>query len=173
MSADLSGAPERQVLQASRPGVLLGGLACVAAAALGVWYIAQSEDAVMASWSWLGVAILAVAALMSLSQLRRPTQVILTPDGFAVTGMLQTGVVPWRDIDAFVVYEEPMTEDGGVPPHAAWQLKSNVPAADGLASRLNRAGGLPIDGSMPRNLGLSPEALVTLLESWRDRHGRS
>lgn len=171
MSAALNASPERQVLKASRPGILLAGLACVLAAFLGIWFMGQTDDAVMIAWSGIGVFVLGAAALLALYQLWRPVRVILTPDGFAVTGLVRTGVVPWREGEAFLVYEEPMTEDGGVPPHAAWRLRDRSAAAEGLATRLNRAGGLPIDGSLPRNLGLSPEALVALLESWRARYG--
>ena len=173
MSTVLSGASsERQVLTVSRTWILLAGGACLLAAVLGVWFIGQSDDAVLTGWSWIGVGVLGVAVALALVQLRRPTQLVLTPDGFSMTGLVGTGPVPWHDVDAFFIYEEPMTEDGGVPAHVAWRLKSGAAAADGLAARLNRSGGLPIDGSMPRNLGLSPQALLALLEDWRGRYGR-
>lgn len=170
MSTVLSGASsERRVLTVSRTWILLAGGACLLAAVLGVWFMRQSDDAVVTGWGWIGVGVLVVAVALALVQLRRPMQLVLTPDSFSMTG---TGAVPWRDVDAFFIYEEPMTEDGGVPAHVAWRLKPGAAAADGLAARLNRSGGLPIDGSMPRNLGLSPQALLALLEDWRDRYGR-
>ena len=131
----------------------------------------------MKVWSWVGVAILAVGAVSIALQLKRPAQLILTPQGFTLTGPFSPGLIAWADVEAFLIYQEEAVVDldgdsqGGVAPHAAWRLKSGSARSADLVSRLNRSGGLPIDGSLPRHMGLSPEALAELMEDWRVRYG--
>ena len=168
---------ERRVLTTSRWWLSMALIAFVATAGLGLWFIDNTESGVMRAWSWLGVALLAVAALVTAFQLKRPAQLILTPQGFTLTGPFSPGLIAWADVEAFLVYQEEAVVDmdgdrqGGVAPQAAWRLKPGSAKSADLVSRLNRRGGLPIDGSLPRNMGMGPDALVELMEDWRVRYG--
>lgn len=168
---------ERRVLTTSRRHLILVLIACVATACLGLWFVNTAAPGLMKAWSWMGVAVLAVGAVAIAFQLKRPAQLILTPQGFTLTGPFSPGLIAWADVEAFLVYQEEAVVDmdgdrqGGVAPHAAWRLKSGSAKSADLVSRLNRRGGLPIDGSLPRNMGMGPDALVELMEDWRVRYG--
>lgn len=168
---------ERLVLTTSRSVVTWSLALFVATAALGLWFIKQSGDAIETLWSWVGVICLAAAAGASVLALVRPPKLILTTEGFHLTGPLSPGLIPWSEVEGFSLYSEAASRDadgqsvGGVAPHAVWRLKEGSSFSGGLASRLNRAGDVPIDGSFPRNIGLAPEPLSTLLEQWRIRYG--
>ena len=168
---------ERLVLTTSR-GVVVWSLAAFAAtAALGLWFISEATDLIDILWSWVGVICLAAAAGASVLALVRPPKLILTTEGFQLTGPLSPGLIPWSEVEGFDLYSEVATKDmdgqsvGGVPLHAVWRLKAGSPFAGQLVSKVNRSGGLSIDGSFPRNIGLAPEPLSTLLEQWRVRYG--
>jgi len=168
---------ERRVLTTPRWRLVLGLIVFVAAAGLGLWFTDNTRPGFVRAWSWLGVALLAVGALVAAFQLKRPPQLILTAQGFRYAGPFSPGLIAWADIEAFLVYEEEAVVDlegerhGGVAPHAAWRLKPGSERTADLVSRLNRSGGLPIDGSLPRNIGMGPDALVELMEDWRVRYG--
>lgn len=168
---------ERLVLTTSRGVILLSLVVFLATAALGLWFVSQSGDVIETLWSWVGLICLAAAAGASVFALVKPPKLILTTEGFQLTGPFSPGLIPWREVEAFDLYSEPASRDaegqkiGGVPLHAVWRLKDGSAFSGGLASRLNRSGSLPIDGSFPRNIGLAPEPLSTLLEQWRVRYG--
>lgn len=164
---------ERLVLTTPRHRLALAGAGCAAALALGLWFLSQNEDPIIELWSWLGVILLGLGVVAAVVQLRRPPQLILTPEGFTLTGLVATGLIRWSDVATFLVYEEEPDRDGegGVPAHAAWRLTERSGTRDQLVARLNRLGDLPIDGSLPRNIGLAPDALVQLMENWRTRYG--
>lgn len=169
--ADVGG--ERLVLTTPRRSLILAAVVCAATAALGLWFISITDDFVMRLWSQVGVFVLVLAAVLALFKLRNPPQLILTPEGFTLTGLGSPGPIGWSEVAAFKVYEEAadINGDGGVPPHAAWVLHENAPTRDLLTSRINRQGGLPIDGSLPRNIGMEPQSLAALMENWRVRYG--
>lgn len=168
---------ERRVLTTPRWRLVLMLIVFVATACLGLWFIDNTEPGVLKAWSWLGVAALAAASLASAFQLWRPAQLILTPQGFTLTGFFSPGLIAWTDVEVFLLYQEEAVVDlegerqGGVAPHAVWRLKASAAANTGLVSRLNRRGGLPIDGSFPRHIGMAPDAFVVLMEDWRVRYG--
>ncbi len=164
------------MLTTSRGVILLSLVVFLATAALGLWFINQSSDVIETLWSWVGVICLAAAAAASVFALVKPPKLILTAEGFQLTGPLSPGLIPWGDVESFDLYSEAETEDGegqpvgGVPLHAVWRLKAGSPFADQLVSRVNRSG-MSFDGSFPRNIGMAPEPLSTLLEQWRVRYG--
>lgn len=168
----MGGTDDALVLTTPRRAILLAMAGCAAGLALGLWFIGQSDDPFMRSWSWCGVALLAMGELLLAFQLRRPTRLILTPEGFTLTGLAGTGLIPWAEVERFFVYSEDRDIDGygGVPPHAVWRLRDGAASAAGLTASINRAGGLSIDGSLPRNIGMKPEALAQLMEDRRRRH---
>lgn len=169
--ADAGG--ERLVLTTPRRSLILAAAVCAAMAVLGLWYVSVTDDFLVRLWSQLGIFLLVVGVISAMIGLRKPPQLILTPEGFTLTGMASPGLIGWSEVEAFRVYEEASDEDGqgGVAPHAAWVLHEDAPARDRLISKINRQGGLPIDGSLPLNIGMKPEPLAALMESWRVRYG--
>ena len=106
-SLDATQADERLVLTTPRSAVLLSLPIFLATAALGLWFIGQSTNFIDTAWSWLGVVFLLVGAAVSVVSLFRPTRLILTPEGFHLTGPFSPGLIPWGDIKAFTTYSEP------------------------------------------------------------------
>ena len=158
------------VLTASRQAVIWAIAICVALIALGLWIIGQGDESGMLGESVMGVIVLAALALFGVGRLIKPQRLILTKDGFTLTG-IGGAVVPWRDVEGFFVHVVPADDDGaGSPlPLAAWRLREGAAQGSGLAASLHRAvGGL--DGSLPTTLGREPEALVALMEDWRQRY---
>lgn len=168
------GGAERLVLTTSRWWLTGAAVACAATAVLGLWVISITDDAIERFWSGFAVFLLLLGVVVALFKLRKPPQLILTPEGFLLTGLGSPGLIRWSEVESFQVYEEeesyPEANDA-VPAHAAWVLRDDAPAMDRLTSVINRKGGLPIDGSLPRNIGMKPEPLAALLEDWRVRHG--
>ena len=163
--------PERLVLVASRLKLLLVLAVLLAALAVGLWVIGMTDDGWTAAWSWIGVLALGLGAIAALIQAFRPSRLVLTPEGFAIEGMIPVGLVAWSDVEAFVVFSSPPDADGHgeVPPQPAWRLKPDSEHRDGMTSRLVRLVG-DIDGSLPTYLGRSPEEMVALMEDWRRRY---
>lgn len=140
--------------------------------ALGLWFLGDNDDPFMGVWSWIGVIFLGAGVVMALLGLRRPPQLILTPEGFTLTGTLGVGPIPWSDVDYFFIYAGSETDEANRSnPHAAWVLKPGSPHNQGLVSKINRAGDMGMDGALPRNIGMASEPLVQLMENWRVRYG--
>lgn len=116
-------------------------IACAAALALGLWFVGQPENADLKVWSAIGIVVLGIGLILLALQLRRPARLILTVEGFTLTGLIGVSI-PWREIEGFFVYGEERDIDGhgGVPPHAAWRLKAGAPSAAGMVASLNRQG---------------------------------
>jgi hypothetical protein len=163
---------ETLTLTTPRRNILLAMIACAVALALGLWFVDQPGNADYKVWSAIGIAILGIALILGALQLRFPPRLILTAKGFTLTGLIGVSI-PWVEVERFFVYGEEADIDGqgGVAPHASWRLKDGAPSAIGMVATVNRQGGVPIDGSLPRNLGMAPEALVALMEEWRGRYG--
>lgn len=144
---------------------------CGAGLALGLWFVNQPENADLKVWSTIGIAVLGIGLILLALQLRNPVRLILTPEGFTLTGLIGVSI-PWHEVEQFLVHGEEADIDGhgGVAPHAAWRLKDDAPSAAGMVATVNRKGDLPIDGSLPRNLGMAPEPLAALMEEWRVRY---
>lgn len=171
----MSAAPdpgERLVLTTSRIRMIVTVVACAVFMVLGLWAISESDDVLFQGWSWVGVVLLAAAVVMALLGLRRPPSLILTPEGFTLTGALGVGPIAWSEVERFFIYTAPETDEGyRTSPHAAWCLKSGSRHRDGLISRLTRAVEDDMDGSLPPSIGMDPEPLVELMENWRLRYG--
>ena len=165
--------PERLVLTTPRSSLALALVACAGCLALGLWFINANDDLILGAWSLIGVICLGAGIFMAVMGLRRPPQLILTPEGFTLTGTIGVGPIPWTEVESFFVYSEPEDVDGrgGVPAHASWKLKPGSVHAQGLVSRLHRAGDMDMDGGLPRNIGMAPEPLAELMEDWRVRYG--
>lgn len=163
--------PDTLILTTPRRNIIIAMVACAGALALGLWFVDQPEHADYKVWSTIGIAVLGMGLILLALQLRFPPRLILTAKGFTLTGLIGVSI-PWSEVERFFVYGEDRDLDGhgGVAPHAAWRLKDGAPSAVGMVATVNRQGGVPIDGNLPRNLGLTPEALVALMEEWRGRY---
>jgi hypothetical protein len=163
--------PDTLTLTTPRRNILLAMAGCGAGLALGLWFVDQPEHADFKVWSAIGIAVLGIGLVLAALQLRFPPRLILTAKGFTLTGLIGVSI-PWSEVERFFVYGEEGDIDGhgGVPPHASWRLKDDAPSAVGMVATVNRKGGVPIDGSLPRNLGMAPEPLAALMEEWRARH---
>ena len=164
---------DRLTFTASRFKLGMIAVLCFLVMLVGLWVIGESDDPIMIGWSWVGVIVLGVGVVLGLWQVRKPGRLELTPEGFEVTGVFGTGLIPWSDVEAFFVHSEPESEKGhgAVQPHAAWRLTHHSESRDTLVSQISRAGlAGEVDGTIPRMLGGAPEGLVDLLESWRVRY---
>jgi hypothetical protein len=161
---------ETLVLTASRRAVIWAIATCVALIALGAWIMSQGDESGMFGESVLGVIVLAGLALFGVNRLVDPQRLILTKEGFTLTGV-GGAVVPWRDVEAFFVHVVPGDDEGTSSPLplAAWRLREGAAAGSSIAASLHRATG-GLDGSLPTTLGREPEALVALMEDWRQRN---
>lgn len=169
---DAAASAERLVLTTPRRSLAFALAACAAFLALGLWFLGGNDDLVMGAWSWIGILFLGAGVVMALAGLRRPPQLILTPEGFTLTGALGVGPIPWRDVDCFFIYAGSATDEANLNnPHAAWVLKPGSTHAQGWVSKINRAGDMGMDGALPRNIGMEPEPLAELMENWRVRYG--
>lgn len=163
---------ERLVLTTPRFGLAFALVACAAFLALGLWFLGENDDPFMGAWSWIGVIFLGAGVVMAILGLRRPPQLILTAEGFTLTGALGVGPIPWGDVDYFFIYAGSETDEANRNnPHAAWVLKPGSPHAQGWLSKINRAADMGMDGALPRNIGMAPEPLAELMENWRVRYG--
>lgn len=163
---------ETLTLVTPRRNIVLAMIGCGLGLALGLWFVNQPENADLKVWSAIGIAVLGIGLVLLALQLRFPPRLILTPQGFRLTGLIGVSI-PWAEVERFFVYGEAADFEGhgGVAPHASWRLKDDAPSAVGMVASVNRQGGVPLDGSLPRNLGLDPEPLAALMEEWRGRYG--
>lgn len=164
---------DRLTFTASRFRMAATGGFCFLVMLVGLWFIGESDDAAVIGWSWIGVMVLGLGCVAGVWQTARPSQLIVSPEGFQVTGLFGNGLIPWRDVDAFFVHAEAVSDKGHgeVAPHAAWRLGQTAKARNSLLSRISRAGlEGEVDGAVPRHFGSSPEEMADLLESWRVRY---
>lgn len=164
---------ERLVFATSRFGMAATAVVLFLTMLLGVWFVGVADDGIMIFWSWLAIILVGLGTMAAAWQVFTPSRLELTPEGFRITGLIGVGLIPWRDVEAFFVHSEAPEPGGhaGVQPHAAWRLSDVASARDTVLSRINRAGlEGEVDGTVPRNLGASPQEMVDLLESWRVRY---
>lgn len=162
---------DRLVLTTPRISLFFALVAFALFMALGLWVISMSDDFLFRGWSWIGVILLAAGVVMALVGLRRPPSLILTPEGFTLTGPIGVGPIAWNEVERFFIYESSETDEADHSlPHAVWSLKPGSPHRESVISALNRAGEMGMDGSLPRNIGMAPEPLVEVMESWRLRY---
>lgn len=162
---------ETLIITTPRRNIVLVIAVCLIGLALGLLYISQSRDAVMTIWSVIGITFLAVGLVLGALQLRAPVRLILTPERFALTGLISVSI-PWHEVEQFLVYSEGQDSEGygGVAAHASWRLREGAPSARGKIATLHRKAGMSIHGGLPRNIGMTPEDLTALMEEWRQRH---
>jgi len=162
---------ETLIITTPRRNIVLVIAVCLVGLALGLLFISQSKDAIMTIWSVIGIMLLAFGLILGAFQLRAPVRLILTNERFVLTGLIGVSI-PWHEVEQFFVYsEEPDSEGyGHVYPHASWRLKEGAPSANGKVAILHHKGGMSIHGSLPRNIGMTPEDLAALMEEWRQRH---
>lgn len=160
--------PDTLTLITPRRNILLAMAGCALALALGLWFVDQPEHADLRAWSAIGIAVLIIGLILLALQLRNPTRLILTPERFTLTGLIGVAI-PWHEVERFFVYgeESDIDDHGGVPPHASWRLKDDAPSVAGMVATVNRKGDLPVDGNLPRNIGMTPEALAALMQERR------
>ena len=168
----MGGGAETLTFTTPRRSIIIAMIACAAMLALGLWFVDQPGTEDLRIGSTIGIAVLGFGLILLALQLRFPPRLILTPKGFTLTGLIGVSI-PWSEVERFLVYGEERDLDGhgGVAPHAAWRLVDGAPSAAGMVATMNRKGGVPIDGNLPRNLGMAPDELVELMEDWRARYG--
>lgn len=112
---------------------------------------------------WVCVLFFGAAGLMACLNLVRPTEVVLSPEGFQVVGVRRKPVVPWRDVrrffiakvqgNKFVCYELDRT-----PTNLQRAMGADQPGVWG-------------DGQIPAHLQRGVDQVLTVLEEWRGRYG--
>lgn len=115
-------------------------------------------------WGWLGAALFSLSALNGIHSLIKPTELVLTPEGFEVRGRKTGPMIPWSAVERFFVtevYRTKLVSYDFTP--------GGKPKRQGVGSMLRMFG----NGHerIPPHLDQGPEEVCELLESWRLRHG--
>lgn len=109
---------------------------------------------------WFGLLFFGATALPVLRSLVRPTQLILTREGFQVHGLRLKPLVPWNAVERFFISKVKSTK------FVSYTLKTSVnfpmQRAAALVTSSDRA-----DGRIPTYLERGAEEVGALLEEWR------
>jgi len=160
---------DRLVLRQSRfksAGAVLGAAVFVA---LGLWMISNRHSFERGSpeatlfWGGLSVVFFGAAGLAGLYSLFRPTQLILTREGFQVHGLRLKPLVPWNEVERFSVSKVKSTK------FVSFTLKAPTKSPAQRAAALVSASGRA-DGNIPAYLEKGAEEVRVLLEEWRTQY---
>jgi len=112
---------------------------------------------------WFGLLFFGATALPVLRSLVRPTQLILTREGFQVLGLRLKPIVPWNDVECFFISEVASTK------FVSFTLKvsAHSPAQRTTAQIASSS---RADGNIPAYLEKGADEVRALLEKWRTQY---
>ncbi|MNQ60820.1 hypothetical protein D3C85_751190 [compost metagenome] len=146
-------------------GLVLGSGVFVAA---GLWMVfspASFDRSVEYTlfWGWFSVIFFGATGLVGLSSLVRPTQLILSREGFQIHGLRLKPLVRWNEVECFFVSKLKRTK------FVSFTLKASthspVRRAAALIGSTSR-----VDGRIPAYLEKGAEEVRALLEEWRTQY---
>jgi hypothetical protein len=131
--------------------------------ACGIWLVGHPAQAKDLIYGWLSIALFGLGALVFVGLLARPQVLRLDSDGFSLRGGLVRSprLTLWRDVQPFFVFR--LSRGGKM-------IGFNY--AEGPAPSKTQAfvsGLVGAEGALPRGWPKSPEAMVTLLNDYRER----
>ncbi|MEN5053273.1 STM3941 family protein [Brevundimonas naejangsanensis] len=162
---------DRLVLRRPRRKSALIILASAIFVAVGLWMIASPEsfdrgsDEFNILVGWFSLIFFGAPGLAELCSLVRPTQLILTREGFQVHGLRLKPVVPWNNVECFFIFKMKSTS------FVSFTLKASVQSPAQRATALIASSGRA-DGNIPAYLEKSADEVRTLLEEWRIQHSK-
>lgn len=89
---------ETLIITTPRRNILFALIVCGMGLVLGLWVLMQPQSADFMVWSAIGVLALAIALIFGAIQLRSPVSLILTGEGFALTGLIAVSI-PWNELN--------------------------------------------------------------------------
>lgn len=158
---------ETLVIQQSRWKTALFLLLSIVFVIGGIWMINDPDGSGRRSaeylhfWGWVTVLFFGLGFFALIGRLIRPSQLLLSPQGFTIRHFLRQDHFPWGSVASFHVWSHRGAKMPG------WRLHDDSPEF-GVGARISR--GLGTDGSMGGGWDRSPEAIVALLQAWKDRH---
>lgn len=114
---------------------------------------------------WFGLLFFGATVFPVLRSLVRPTQLILTREGFQVHGLRLKPVVPWNNVDCFFISEAASTR------FVSFKLKVSAQSPAQRTTALI-APSSHADGNIPAYLEKSADEVRALLEEWRIQHSK-
>ena len=168
----IAGAQDELVLRSSKGRALL--LLCAAVVFVVVGFLmGTSTTGLDQVIGWFGVIFFGLGAVLLLFQaVSNRSYLLLTRDGFQMSGIRKTRVIPWSDVTSFVAVK-PLSRIGAQKlvmfdyRPGARSVESFPGWARGLRS-LNR-GLTEHDAALADTYGLRAEALAALMNDWRSR----
>lgn len=112
---------------------------------------------------WFSLIFFGATGLAGLRSLVKPTQLILTREGFQVHGLRLKPVVPWNNVECFFISRVKSTSFVSFTLKAS--AKSTAQRATALIASSSRA-----DGNIPAYLEKGADEVRTLLEEWRTQY---
>lgn len=133
--------------------------------AIGLWMVTSPESIDRSAeftlfWGWLSVIFFGATGLVGLCSLLRPTQLILTREGFQIHGLRLKPLVPWNAVERFFISKVKSAKFVSFTLKAS--MNSPVQRAAALIASSDRA-----DGHIPTYLERGAEEVGALLEEWR------
>ena len=157
------------VLRRSRSKTVLSVLGSIAFVTIGLFMVSgpMSESSRYSPefvnlMGWLCIVFFGGTGLLSVRNLFRPTEVVISAEGFQVKGVRRTPLVPWRDVRRFFIAQVQMSK------FVCYELDQE-PTALQLATGRGGAGAWG-NGQIPAHLEQHPDKVLELLEEWRRRH---
>jgi hypothetical protein len=132
---------------------------------LGFLIIAMIRSGTALAWlGWFWFVLLGWSVVALLIRAVSPARLILSSEGFRITGLRRRPLVRWDRVDRFWTLRTPL--------HAyVLYALSNQPRREQFGLWVLR--GLPseADGHLPGQLKLSPDVVVQTMNEWKARHG--
>lgn len=123
----------------------------------------RGSDEFNLALGWFGLLFFGATVLPVLRSLVRPTQLILTREGFQVHGLRLKPIVPWNNVECFFISEVESTR------FVSFTLKVSVQSPAQRTTALT-ASSSRADGNIPAYLEKSADEVRTLLEEWRTQY---
>jgi hypothetical protein len=124
----------------------------------------RSQDQFYVFFGWFLVAACLLGLIRISLEALNPARLILSPDGFEITGVHARPLVSWADVDGFRAIHRMS---------GAYVYFARKGPRSRTTSSLRTAVILPstADGWLPTNLRLPAEELAALMEEWKARYG--
>ncbi len=160
---------ETLVLRRSRSKTVLSMLGSIAFVTIGLFMVSgpiadssRHSPEFVKLMGWACIAFFGGTGLLSIRNLIRPTELVLSAEGFQVKGVRRTPLVPWRDVRGFFIAQVQLSK------FVCYELDQE-PTALQLATGRGSAGTWG-NGQIPAHLELHPDKVLELLEEWHRRY---
>lgn len=132
--------------------------------------VSTNQSVILTLW-FIAASFGALAVIVPIVMIRRPQRMTLSPEGFRFSAGITDVAFRWSQVRRFFVFET----KPGIGPHRTVVGIEFVPGQGGIfetpmpAMAARRATGVEHSGLLQSTFGKTPDALVALLEQWRQR----